>query len=183
MPHYNGRWYRYTDPERREYGERQREELSRNWHALWISRAGLKDRFWTDKAIADFLGPPLKAGSISAWTRNEVLATEKTTEFRNWMEKRRAWLDTRCRLQDIAYASYGLLAIGWDISAPEKPVRFQELVWNEKNQDLVDYSHKWINSPFTGAEFNGWEPDEVACAICEWFISQSQESNILVNKP
>lgn len=33
-----------------------------------------------------------------------------------------------CRLPDIAYATYGLVVIGWDIASPDKPVRFQELV-------------------------------------------------------
>ncbi|MEG1247561.1 MAG: hypothetical protein RR184_00945 [Citrobacter sp.] len=51
--------------------------------------------------------------------------------------------------------------------SPDKPVRFQELVWNEDLQDLVDLPHKWVDSPYTGAEFDGWSPDEVACAICE----------------
>ncbi|EGO3302622.1 hypothetical protein ACE6ZO_004370 [Salmonella enterica] len=40
-----------------------------------------------------------------------------------WMEKRRKWLDARCRLPDIA--------------SPDKPVRFQELVWNEDRQGLI----------------------------------------------
>lgn len=86
--------------------------------------------------------------------------------------ERREWLDARCRLPDIAYAPYGLVVIGWDIASPDKPVHFQELVWNEDLQDLVDLPHKWVDSPYTGAEFDGWSPDEVACAICEWFISR-----------
>ncbi|ECG8595973.1 hypothetical protein FNI15_17895 [Salmonella enterica subsp. salamae] len=69
------------------------------------------------------------------------------------------------------YATYGLVVIGWDIASPDKPVRFQELVWNEDRQDLVDLPHKWVDSPYPGAEFDGWSPDEVACTICEWLIS------------
>ena len=140
----------------------------------WFSRKGLKDRLWTDKAIREFLPPPQKAGPIHAWLRKDVLAAEKKAGFRAWMEKRRAWLDARCRLPDIAYATYGILAIGWDTGAPDKPVRYQKLVWNEDRQDLTDYSHQWQTSPFTGSEFPGWTPDEVACAVCEWFISQYQ---------
>ncbi|EAX6577037.1 hypothetical protein BHS57_22425 [Salmonella enterica] len=65
---------------------------------------------------------------------------------------------------------YGLVVIGWGIASPDKPVRFQELVWNEDRQELVDLTHKWADSPYKGAEFDGWSPDEVVCAICEWFI-------------
>lgn len=93
-----------------------------------------------------------------------------------WMEKRRVWLNARCRLPDIAYATYGLLAIGWDRRAPEKPVRWQKLLWNETRQDLTEYSCQWQNSPYTGADFEGLEPDEVACAICEWFIRQERDT-------
>lgn len=172
MPYYNGRWHLYDERERREYGERKRQERSQDWHARWISKQGLKNRLWTDKAIGSFLSKPKKAGKIMAWPRTEVLMAEKTPEFMTWMEKRREWLDARCRLPDIAYATYGLVVIGWDIASPDKPVRFQELVWNENRQELVDLPHKWADSPYTGAEFDGWSPDEVACAICEWFISR-----------
>lgn len=170
MPYYNGRWHLYDERERREFGERKRQERSREWHTRWISRQGLKDRLWTDKAIAEFLPAPQKAGPIRAWPRKSVLAAEKTPGFMAWLEKRRAWLDARCRLPDMAYAIYGLLAIGWDISAPDRPVRYQKLVWNEDRQELTDFSHRWQESPFTGADFDGWTPDEVACAVCEWYI-------------
>lgn len=179
MVYYHGRWHLYDERERKEYGlrkrEEKREEMSKRWHKEWISRRGLKERLWTDKAIADFLGSPQKAGKIMAWSRAEMLVAEETPGFIAWMEKRRAWLDARCRLPGISYAIYGLVAVGWDVSAPDKPVRFQELVWNEARQDLTDYSHKWANSPYTGAEFEGWEPHDVACVICEWFISESKE--------
>lgn len=123
------------------------------WHSEWSSKSGLRERLWTDNAIGSFLSKPKKAGKIMAW-----------------MEKRREWLDARCRLPDITYATYGLVVIGWDIASPDKPVRFQELVWNEDRQELVDLPHKRADSPYTGAEFDGCSPDEVACAICEWFI-------------
>lgn len=42
MPYYNGRWHLYDERERREYGERKRQERSKDWHARWISKQGLK---------------------------------------------------------------------------------------------------------------------------------------------
>ncbi|NWJ82425.1 hypothetical protein HX884_22950 [Enterobacter sp. SECR19-1250] len=176
MPYYNGRWHLYDERERREYGERKRQERSRDWHKNWISRQGLKDRLWTDKAVAEFLPAPQKAGPIRAWKLENVLAIEQTPAFMAWMETRRVWLDARCRLPDIAYATYGLLAIGWDRRAPEKPIRWQKLLWNEARQDLTDYSRQWQDSPYTGADFEGHEPDEVACAIFEWFIRQNRDT-------
>lgn len=89
MPYYNGRWHLYDERERREYGERKRQERSQDWHARWISKKGLKNRLWTDKAIGSFLSKPKKAGKIMAWPRTEVLTAEKTPEFMAWMEKRR----------------------------------------------------------------------------------------------
>lgn len=182
MPYYNGRWHLYDERERREYGERKRQEQRQKWHARWISRQGLKERLWTDKAIADFLPVPQKAGPIRAWPRKDVLAAEQTPGFQAWMARRRAWLDARCKLPEITYATYGLLAIGWDRSAPDKPVRYQALVWNEARQDLTDYSHQWHNSPFAGAEFDGLDPDEVACAVFEWFIRQNGETSELTER-
>lgn len=38
MHYYNGRWHLYDERERREYGERKRQERSRDWHKNWISR-------------------------------------------------------------------------------------------------------------------------------------------------
>ncbi|MCU6198631.1 hypothetical protein KWI12_17365 [Citrobacter cronae] len=43
---------------------------------------------------------------------------------------------------------------------------------NEDWQDLVNLPCTWVDSPYTGAEFDGWSPDEVIYAICEWFISK-----------
>lgn len=82
MPYYHGRWHLYDERERREYGERKRQERSQQWHAIWISRHGLKAQLWTDKAIAAFLPPPQKAGPILAWRKKDVLAAEKPPPFR-----------------------------------------------------------------------------------------------------
>ncbi|NHB98702.1 hypothetical protein C5470_21210 [Photorhabdus stackebrandtii] len=67
-----------------------REKHRKAWHAKWISKQGLKERLWTDKAIAEFLGKPLNAGPIMAWKREDVLKTEKSPAFKAWMVKRRA---------------------------------------------------------------------------------------------
>lgn len=98
MPYYGGRWHLYSEAERRAYGEAKREERSKAWHTKWISRSGLKERLWTDKAIAEFLGKPRDAGPIKAWKREEVLKVEKTPDFRAWMKKRRTWLIARGKL-------------------------------------------------------------------------------------
>ncbi|EAB8478309.1 hypothetical protein AU894_19210 [Salmonella enterica subsp. enterica] len=66
MPYYHGRWHLYDERERREYGERKRQERRQEWHAIWLSRQGLKARLWTDKAIMAFLPPPQKAGPMRA---------------------------------------------------------------------------------------------------------------------
>lgn len=172
MPYYKGRWHLYDERERREYGERKRQERRQEWQALWISRQGLKARLWTDKAIAEFL-PASRAGPIRAWLRKDVLAAEKKPDFKAWMAKRRDWLDARCRLPEITYATCGLLEIGWDRRTPDKPVRYQALVWNEATQDLTGFSGQWHDSPITGAEFEGNDPDDVACAVFEWFLRQT----------
>ena len=178
MPYYNGRWHLYDERERREYGERKRQEHSQQWQANWISRQGLKARLWTDKAIATFLPPPQNAGPINAWRRKDVLTAEEQPDFQAWMATRREWLDARCRLPEITYATYGLLAIGWDRQAPDKPIRYQRLVWNETKQALTDYSRQWHNSPFTGADFEEDDPDEVACAVFEWYLRQHGTSPV-----
>lgn len=99
MPYYDGRWHLFSEQERREFGERKRAELSKKWHAKWISKQGLKiERLWTDKAIQEFLGKPRQAGTIKAWLRKDVLAAEKTMGFKAWIEKRRAWLIARGKL-------------------------------------------------------------------------------------
>lgn len=36
MPYYNGRWHRYSEAERREYGRQQREIYRQAWHEKWI---------------------------------------------------------------------------------------------------------------------------------------------------
>ncbi|ELJ4169137.1 hypothetical protein QMR30_004039 [Salmonella enterica] len=42
MPYYHGRWHLYDERERREYGERKQQERSQEWHAIRLSRQGLK---------------------------------------------------------------------------------------------------------------------------------------------
>lgn len=68
------------------------------WHAEWISKSGLKARFWTDKAISEFLGAPLDAGPIKAWKQKDVKKVEASPAFKTWFEQRRAWLVSRGKL-------------------------------------------------------------------------------------
>ncbi|WP_200843000.1 hypothetical protein [Klebsiella pneumoniae] len=102
MPWYNGRWHRYSEAERRAYGAAMREKESKAastaWHREWISKKGLRERLWTDSAIADFLKPPQEAGPIKAWKRKYVLRVEQTPEFRAWMIQRQNWLIRRGKL-------------------------------------------------------------------------------------
>lgn len=99
MPYYDGRWHLYSEAERRAYGQRKREELSKQWHAKWITRHRLKvERLWTDKAIATFLGKPRDAGPVKAWTKAAVMKAELKPAFVAWMEKRRAILIQRGKL-------------------------------------------------------------------------------------
>lgn len=69
-----------------------RARASDAWHSEWISKSGLKARLWTDKAIAEFLGKPEKAGPIMAWKRKDVQKVERSPEFQDWLAKRREWL-------------------------------------------------------------------------------------------
>ncbi|WP_249549342.1 hypothetical protein [Escherichia coli] len=69
-----------------------RARASDAWHSEWISKRGLKARFWTDKAISEFLGKPQKAGPIMAWR------LESTPEFQNWLAKRHEWLAAHGKL-------------------------------------------------------------------------------------
>jgi len=95
MPYYHRRWHMFNEQERREFGQRMRAQASKEWHSKWISKQRLKsDRLWTDKAILEFLGSPREAGPIKAWLLEDVLAAEKTKEFKAWMQKRRAWLES-----------------------------------------------------------------------------------------
>ncbi len=88
MTYYNGRWHLYSEAERRAYGETQRQKQRDKWHAAWLSKTGLKDRLWTDKAIATFLGQPKKAGPVKAWRRQDVTGAESTAAFKDWMQGR-----------------------------------------------------------------------------------------------
>jgi hypothetical protein len=107
MPYYNGRWHKFSEAERAEFGRRQAAQESKKWHATWISKAGLKDRLWTDKAITDFLGKPADAGPIKAWKIAEVEAAEKTEGFKAWLKTRKAWLASRGKLETVDTANEG----------------------------------------------------------------------------
>lgn len=98
MPYYSGRWHLFSDAQRRAYGEAMREKASRAWHAKWITKAGLKDRLWTDKAITQYLGKPRNAGPTLAWTREAMLKAEQHPEFIAWLAQRRARLLAKGRL-------------------------------------------------------------------------------------
>ncbi|MCY1444545.1 hypothetical protein D9M71_610230 [compost metagenome] len=98
MPYYGGRWHRYSEAEQKAFGEAKRKALSITWHKTWISKAGLKERLWTDKAIVDFLGPAIDAGPIKAWPLKAALKAEKSQGFKTWMQERLAWLTARGKL-------------------------------------------------------------------------------------
>ena len=89
MPYYNGRWNKYSESERKAFGQRKREEESSKWHKKYISRARLKsERNWTDSAINKHLPKPKNAGPIKAWERKIVLKAEKKPDFIMWMMQR-----------------------------------------------------------------------------------------------
>lgn len=98
MPYYNGRWHLYSEAERRAYGEEKRRQQSEAWHATWISKAGLKERLWTDKAITEFIGKPVNAGPIMAWRLKDVINAEKNPAFKIWMKERSSTLIARGKL-------------------------------------------------------------------------------------
>jgi hypothetical protein len=75
-----------------------RARTSDEWHTEWISKSGLKERLWTDKAIREFLGVPLDAGPIKACKQKEVKKVENTPAFKSWIEQRRARLIARGKL-------------------------------------------------------------------------------------
>ncbi|EJG1710176.1 hypothetical protein CDB79_RS15285 [Vibrio parahaemolyticus] len=94
MPYYNGKWHRYSESERREYGRQQREQRSEEcrakWHAKWISKTGLKqERNWTDAMIKSLLeGKEQDAGKIKAYKRTLITRVEKTKKFQLMMAAR-----------------------------------------------------------------------------------------------
>ncbi|PSV38388.1 hypothetical protein C9J44_05015 [Photobacterium sp. GB-27] len=94
MPYYNGKWHRYSESERREYGRQQRElhsqEWKAKWHARWISKTGLKqERNWTDAMIKQLLvGKEENAGKINAFRRTLIARVEKTKKFQVAMAER-----------------------------------------------------------------------------------------------
>ncbi|WP_431225938.1 hypothetical protein ACQ86O_27295 (plasmid) [Serratia sp. L9] len=78
--------------------EKESKAASAAWHREWISKKGLRERLWTDRAIADFLKPPQEAGPIKAWKRKYILRVEQTPAFRAWMVQRQDWLILRGKL-------------------------------------------------------------------------------------
>ncbi|EGQ9185125.1 hypothetical protein F8Y89_18990 [Vibrio parahaemolyticus] len=90
MPYYNGRWHRYSEAERREYGRQQQELRSQEWHKIWISKTGLKqERNWTDAMIKSFLeGKEQDAGKIKAYKRTLIARVENTKKFQAVMAER-----------------------------------------------------------------------------------------------
>ncbi|ELI5416005.1 hypothetical protein RRJ93_002492 [Vibrio parahaemolyticus] len=90
MPYYNGRWHRYSEAERREYGRQQREIYRQEWHKTWISKTGLKqERNWTDAMIKSLLeGKEQDAGKIKAYKRTLIARVEKTKKFQAAMAER-----------------------------------------------------------------------------------------------
>lgn len=104
MTYYNGRWHLYSEAERKAYGEAQRQAQREKWHAVWISKTGLKDRLWTDKAIAEFLRPPMDAGPVMAWRRVDVAKVESTAEFKEWMQGRCRTLAKRGVLSEALFS-------------------------------------------------------------------------------
>ncbi|MDN3717428.1 hypothetical protein [Vibrio breoganii] len=90
MPYYNGKWHRYSEAERREYGRQQKENSRQVWHQKWISKTGLKqERNWTDSMIKQFLsGKEESAGKINAYKITIIARVEKTKKFQAAMEQR-----------------------------------------------------------------------------------------------
>lgn len=83
-----GRYRLYTDKERKEYGERKRQEMSQAWHAKYISKwALLHQRDWTQKAIDEFLKPVDSGVPTVAFYRYLVERIEKGKRFKEFMEK------------------------------------------------------------------------------------------------
>ncbi|MEZ9910702.1 hypothetical protein AB4371_19940 [Vibrio sp. 10N.261.51.A3] len=90
MPYYNGKWHRYSEAERREYGRQQTENYRQVWHQKWISKTGLKqEKNWTDGMIKQFLsGKEENAGKSKAYKRSLIERVEKTKPFKVIMVER-----------------------------------------------------------------------------------------------
>jgi hypothetical protein len=121
-----GRYRLFTDQERREFGERRREEMSKVWHAKFVSKwTLLHERGWTQEAIDEFLGLPVKSGvPTDAFYRYRVERAENSKRFKAFMEKLKAEKED----WDINWVSKSLLKeAGWTESAMRKllpePVR------------------------------------------------------------
>lgn len=89
--HAEGRYRLYTDQERREYGRGKAEEMSKAWHAKYISRwTLLHERGWTEAAIDEFLGLPVKSGAPTpAYYRYRVERSEAGKRWQAFMERER----------------------------------------------------------------------------------------------
>lgn len=85
------RYRLYTDQERKEYGEKKREERRKAWHAKFISKWSLlSERGWSKEAVAEFLGPFFDTDSPTlAFYRYRVERAEKSKRFKAFMEKRK----------------------------------------------------------------------------------------------
>lgn len=151
MPYYDGRWHRYSEAEKREFGQRERARESDKWHKKWISKAGLKERLWTDKAIGEFLGKPQDTGPIKAWTREEVEAAEKTKGFKNWLEERKAWLTARGKLELSESASQ--ISLG---KAPSSPLALPSRVGAKRRGG---FALQQVKASLKGAVFDALSLD------------------------
>lgn len=92
-------YQKYTDAEKRAYGERQREKERQAWNAKWITKARLKEeRNWTDAAIAKFLPKPIKLSGryrdYHVFSAITVVKAEASGEFKAWLDKRVARQET-----------------------------------------------------------------------------------------
>lgn len=90
MTYYNGKWHRYSEAERREYGRLQQELRNQEWHKTWISKTGLKQcRNWTDAMFKSLLeGKEQDAGKIKAYKRTLIASVDKTKKFQVAMAER-----------------------------------------------------------------------------------------------
>lgn len=98
MGFWDGQSYRlYTDRERREYGQKKRQEAFEAWHRTWLTKSTLKSNWnLTDKAISQYLNR-LKLhdlgagrfGTLRAYKVDSVKKVERENhDFQQWMGKR-----------------------------------------------------------------------------------------------
>lgn len=83
------RYSPYSDAERRQYAQEQKEaarqEIMKEWITVWRLK---EDRNWTDAAIQKHLGEPKKQNGYSVFRVATVYEAEKTESFQSWMLKR-----------------------------------------------------------------------------------------------